>query len=753
VNAAGPEWVSRYAEAAVLTGIICAIAVSIIAPGYAWAQPAARILDLKHYSNVFGEERNFRIFLPPSYDQTAERRYPVIYFFHGWSERYNQPPRGGRGYDSGDQYGGDNIARFVDSNDVIVVKWDGYNPRAPEEDYPRPYNISPVETYRQFPLYFPELVSHIDSHFRTIADRDHRATAGLSMGGFMSFWVAGKYPHLVGSASNFMGSSEFYGGPNGFPSEYRHTEMYRNYEGLRTRIVTGSRDFIRWYHGRMNATWKFVRPFHEQEEFDAEHGTPGMAKTLGFHMKAFREPLPAPRLWHHADVYPAFDVWGYSVQTDRHTSGFTLLENVCRSGFRSSVREWLPEGRLLPSVTVRISTDPVYGPGKAYRVTDVNRSNGEIRHIRTKSDSQGRLHFRLDGDVHEIGIAADAAPVLTLAGSRIVNAPWATAGDSLRLKLSLLNKGAAEARDIRASIKSTTAGVTVRTPRISVARIAAGESAEVPEELLLELDDGDHEMFRLLIDLDGVDVPLDIPVFRKADPMGGYVIADGTKLPVWHRAVQRSESVLGVGNGDGKAQPGETIVIAARDGEALRPVEVLTSDPCVDTSKRVSDPWGGYDNVGATAKYTIVLMASSCSGPRDIPLFVRYQLPNKPEHVLKEHVLSLSVSGRDTVPPYAESAAVRHWNRLEARIIDGARVASATATLTSSDTVLRFPLNDDGRGGDLAAGDGLFTGLAPNPPVGRYTLRIEARDEFGNSTARLMEDELEFTLPPPPRLR
>ena len=528
-------------------------------------------MDLKHDSRVFGEERNFRIFLPPSYDQAAERRYPVIYFFHGWGERYNQPPRGGRGYDSGDQYGGDNIARFVGSHDVIVVRWDGYNPRTPGENYPRPYNISPVETYRQFPLYFPELVSHIDANFRTIADRDHRATAGLSMGGFMSFWVAGKYPHLVGSASNFMGSSEFYGGPNGFPSEYRHTEMYRNYEGLRTRIVTGSRDFIRWYHRRMNATWNYVRPFHEHEEFDAEHGTPGMAKTLEFHMKAFREPLPAPRLWHHAEVYPAFDVWGYSVQTDRQTSGFTLLENVGRSGFRSSVREWLPDGRLLPSVTVRISTDAVYVPGKAYRVTDVNRSSGEIRHIRTKSDSQGRLHLRLDGDVHEIGISEDAAPILTLAGSRIVNAPWATAGQSLRLKLSLLNKGAAEGRNIRASVKSPTAGVTVRTPRISVARIAAGESAEVPEELVVDIDDAGIEMLRLLVTLDGVDVPLDVPVFRKADPLADYVIADGTKLPVWQRAVQRSESVLGVGNGDGKAQPGEMIVIAARDGDAVRP--------------------------------------------------------------------------------------------------------------------------------------------------------------------------------------
>ena len=73
-------------------------------------------------------------------------------------------------------------------------------------------------------MYFPELVDYIDNNYRTIADREHRATAGLSMGGFMSFWVSGKYPDMISSASNFMGSSEFLVGPMGFPTEYRHDE-------------------------------------------------------------------------------------------------------------------------------------------------------------------------------------------------------------------------------------------------------------------------------------------------------------------------------------------------------------------------------------------------------------------------------------------------------------------------------------------------------------------------------------------------
>ncbi len=41
-----------------------------------------------------------------------------------------------------------------------------------EEYYVRPYNIGPVETFRQFPTYFPELINYIDNHYHTIANRD-----------------------------------------------------------------------------------------------------------------------------------------------------------------------------------------------------------------------------------------------------------------------------------------------------------------------------------------------------------------------------------------------------------------------------------------------------------------------------------------------------------------------------------------------------------------------------------------------------
>lgn len=707
----------------------------------ALAQGEAQVSDLSHASGVFGEERQYRVFLPADYETSREKRYPVIYFFHGWSERHNRPPNTGRGYDAGDDYGGDNIARFVATHDVIVVKWDGFNPRTPGENYVRPYNIPP-ETHRQFPFYFPELVEHIDATFRTIPDREHRATAGLSMGGFMSYWVAGKYPHLVGSTSSFMGSSEFQAGPLGWPSEYRHTEMHRNYEGLRTRLVLGARDFIRWYHRRMNAIWDFTRPHHEHETFDAEHGTPGMARTLAFHLNAFRDPLPRPALWHHIDLYPDFDVWGYSVQTDRRRPGFTALENVTAAGFRSAVREWLPDGALMPSVTVHVTTEARYQPGRRYWMTDVNLSTGVVRQSRETADASGRLRLSLDGHPHEVGIGEDASPIVVPTVWRVVEAPWATAGAPVRLALTLLNKGAAEARNIRATVESPNPGVTFERREVTLPRLAPGESAEAREHVIVTVNDPDREVVRLLVRTTQTAVPLDIPLFRNTREIPDVTIADGAELPVWQRAVNRTTRVVGSGNGDGVADRGETVALAVRDGEAFRLVEVFTTHPCADVSRRVSDPWGSYDNVGASAKSSLVLLSSACPAGESVPVFLRYQRPSKPEHVLVEGTTSLRVAGPDRTPPRPEWAAVRDWNVLELKIRDGARVRAARATLRRGEAELLVRLNDAGLEGDRSAGDGIFTGLAPNAAPGAYRVTLVAEDELGNSARTELEDDI-----------
>jgi poly(3-hydroxybutyrate) depolymerase len=494
----------------------------------------ALILDRTHESRIFHETRHYRIFLPPAYESSTIR-YPVIYWFHGYGERYNKNPAN-NAYDH-------DIAGFVAAHNVIVVKWDGYNPRTPNEDYPRPYNIGPVETDRQFPLYFLELVAFIDANYRTIADREHRATSGFSMGGFMSYWIAGKYPDLVSSASSFMGSSEFVVGPRDFPVEYSHDVMAQNYSGVRTRLVTGTRDFIQVYHRQMNLIWQMRT--HETENFESDHGTPGMAKTLAFHMNAFANPLPRPDRWSHADVYPNFSVWDWTVESDRHQPGFTTIGITAPDVFWTEVREWLPRGKILSDVHLKITTAPLYKKNTKMWVTLGGAKSPRRLHLKT--DSAGRLQIELPGEFSSIHTGLRPLPIS--------------------------------------------------------------------------------------------EPPYQAPVPHITD----FQIADRRTFTVFQHAIEKQQLTLGKGNGDGHANPGEEIAILLPDGDAYRAAELFSIDSCADLTHRVSDNWGSYDHVGASAKYTLLKIAGNCPAGHIIKLNARIVIPDKPNHQVRTVAIELPI--------------------------------------------------------------------------------------------------------------
>jgi hypothetical protein len=600
----------------------------------------ALISDRSHLSEVLRETRNFRIFLPGDYGESG-KRYPVIYWFHGYSERHNRPVQGqkDRNYDTGSDYWGDTIGAYVSSHDLIVVKLDGYNPRTPKEQYPRPWNIGPVETERQFPFYFPELVAYIDANYRTIADRNHRGTAGLSMGGFMSFWVAGKYPHLVSSASNFMGSSEFVVGTRGLDVEYRHDEMSGNYNGVRTRLVTGTKDFIQFYHRRMNAIWLFTLPTHQTQDYEFDHGTPRMAATLDFHMKAFANPLPQPAVWNHIDVYQFFDVWGWSVASNRRSPGFTSLQNVSKSGFRSSVRQWVPSGPVLPKVKLSITTDKLYPPRSPQTVTVVRLRDGKVRRAVQKADAEGKLTLDIDGEDQEVGISA--AGILALTGYRVETEPWATVRRPVKIRARFWNKGAAALAAQTIHWETPFPSVGVLEPAAKLPSLAPGASAEAA--LAFNVFDETREIVQFFAVAGSQKLPIDIPLFPRAEVTKDFRVADSKPFRIYQQATELQELALGTGNGDGQANPGETIAILLPDGEGYRAAELFTNDSCVDNSARASDYWGKYDHVGASAKYSLPVIRADCAPGHVVRLRARVILPDKPNHVLRYAEVDLPI--------------------------------------------------------------------------------------------------------------
>ena len=301
--------------------------------------------DRHHPSVLFGHDRFYRVFLPPNYEDQA-RRYPVIYYFHGHSDRYTLEQ-----YDKGKDTV-PKIAAFVAAHDVIVVSVDGYV----AADYTGFYGGSPWDVGEQggdydFGTYFRELVGHVDSTYRTLTDRRHRATSGLSMGGFMSLWLSARFPDLIGSASAFNPGPEFYAGEKNARVLWRPKDHVANHLHTAVRLVRASGDYISQYHeetreayARSDVDFEF-----RQDEYH-RHWATSIGETFDFHMRAFTNSAldNVPENWTHSNAYRKFGAWGYEVEASGDGPGLTYLTDVRQGGLRVTTRKWAPDGPPAP---------------------------------------------------------------------------------------------------------------------------------------------------------------------------------------------------------------------------------------------------------------------------------------------------------------------------------------------------------------------------------------------------------------------
>jgi len=718
-----------------------------------------RIVDDYHYSTVFAGNRTYRVFVPRGYAKDTTKRYPVIYFFHGWAQRYfGSVGDGYANYDSGDQNDGDNIRNFVSRNDVIVVKVDGLNQFSTEPLDLSPYNVSTVTTFRQFPTYFKELVNHIDARYRTIPDRQHRAVSGLSMGGFMTFWLAAKYPDMISAAGNFCGSTEFMAGPVEFPTEYAHAEMFDNVKAVSVRMHNGTRDRLRFYHEDFNRYWLNVVPQYEFKVYEATHTTCGLGDMFSFLMDAFESPLPLPKQWDYIDIFPRFEVWDYQVETNRTRAGFTILENVNEDGFKVAVRNFLPDGELMPHVPVTVKTAPVYTPKQEYWVSDVGSHGTTKKTSRVRSDFEGRLSIVTNGGLHHIGIGQQRPrPDLCLDKLTIDNLPWAETGQELDLSLHILNKGAADATAISAEIIPLSEGLEVIDGTGTLKELPSLEVSQLAETFNVRNNKTGVEIakFKLVLkDKDGLEWQEEFEL-RFKDPVPeitDFEIADGRHMTVVEAAVDSVTGVVGAGNGDGIANPGETIVILAKEGDKFLRTNASTLHPQINAANthiRVSDRWQNYDHIGGSAKYTQPVISSEIAAGEEVWFYLEYWLPGKisGQHIIKKAKAKIKVTGTDKTPPQIQWLHVLTNDRVEARVYDGGGVQNVTIAFApnkDASTIkhvnwkavpesFEVKLLDTGTDGDAVKGDGIFSRRIRNRSSYFYDLKINVVDDLGNS--------------------
>ncbi len=576
------------------------------------AQEAAAggaVREVTHLSQVMNAERVYRVFFPAAYDG-GSKRYPVIYWLHGFE---SEPVR--------DSYS-KAIEKFVGGHDVLVV------------------DAGPVETTGNFPMYVTELVERVDQTLRTIPNRDHRGITGYALGGYMALWTAAKYPDLVGSASDFLGSTEAPIGPKGYDVDCDLAALYGNLSGVRTRLVAAADGPASFYNRQLGAIWSFGAESFEMDWFRPSAGPLDVAKTLDFHMHAFAQPLPKPTVFSHADVYPNFSIWGWEVATERRQPGFTWLERVSPTAFRSSVREWLPGGAALKDVKVSIETPAkTYAPGSTHPVTIVRLRDGQIKRAVQKADAEGRLSFDLDGDAYDVGISAAAQ--IDVAAYDVADAPWATAGQPVKLNVKFRNVGSATSGPISIQWETPNTGVKLDAPIGRVSGLVPGESVALP--ITFTVQDPSRQLARIVAVVGGARIPFDVPLYPAAETAKSFMIADGRPLDIYQAAARHSERTLGEGNGDGFAGPGESFAILLPDGNAYRAAELITNDPCFDTSVRGEDSWNDYDGAGASVKYTVAKVNDQCPQGHRAKILAKVMAPSSDGPVAKYWTIEFPV--------------------------------------------------------------------------------------------------------------
>lgn len=152
--------------------------------------PQGAVRSVRFYSDVCKEWRRMYVYTPAEYYANPDKRYPVLYLQHGGGED-----------ETGWIYQGradvilDNLIAEGKAEPMIIVMNSGYAQLPGSKDS--------FDAFEQ--MMTEEVIPFVDERYRTIADREHRATAGLSWGAKQAYDLAFGYPQYFSAAAGFSG--------------------------------------------------------------------------------------------------------------------------------------------------------------------------------------------------------------------------------------------------------------------------------------------------------------------------------------------------------------------------------------------------------------------------------------------------------------------------------------------------------------------------------------------------------------------
>lgn len=147
-------------------------------------------------------ERPVYVYVPPGYDDDPGRRYPVVYTIQGYTGHvgmwFNRVPFRRPFPELADE-----MFATTDTPPAIVIYVDAWTAVGGSQFLDSPAT-GPYHSYL-----CEEVVPWVDAHYRTLPDRDHRAIAGKSSGGYGAMITPMLRPDLFGALATHAGDALF----------------------------------------------------------------------------------------------------------------------------------------------------------------------------------------------------------------------------------------------------------------------------------------------------------------------------------------------------------------------------------------------------------------------------------------------------------------------------------------------------------------------------------------------------------------
>ena len=211
-------------RAVILMCLVIGCARTPIAPS------RSRVEYAHHHSDALGVDKTFLVYLPAGYDTIPSKRWPVFYYLHGLTSPETEWIQLGKLDAAADALHLGAIVVMPDGDDGFYI------------DSPTPIDYAACMAdgaglfdpgadrdatcvhHRAYETYIAkELVAHIDATYRTIAAREGRAIAGVSMGGYGALSLALRHPDAYAAAASHSGvASLLYDGHGNVAADLEH---------------------------------------------------------------------------------------------------------------------------------------------------------------------------------------------------------------------------------------------------------------------------------------------------------------------------------------------------------------------------------------------------------------------------------------------------------------------------------------------------------------------------------------------------